>query len=137
MQLETKFKLGIIGSRRRSTLFDRKIVFTIVEKAIKKCIDNGQQLIIVSGGARGPDTFAEEAADFYTLDKIIHLIPEGPEHFAKRAYFRNGLIAQDSDIVFALVHQDRKGGTENTIEHCLNLKKKVFIVDDQGLIYLP
>lgn len=131
-------RIGIVGSRRRNSLFDRKIVFDIVLRAIK---DSGKNLIIVSGGASGPDSFAEEAADVLGVEKVIHRIPNDPPakhrgEFVERAYARNRLIAEDSDVIFALVHYTRTGGTENTVKHANELGKKVFLVQVDGQIYL-
>jgi predicted Rossmann fold nucleotide-binding protein DprA/Smf involved in DNA uptake len=127
-------RIGIVGSRRRSSLRDRQIVFEIVTKAMAKW----PGVVVVSGGARGPDSFAEEAADAFGLDKIIHRVPKAENRwdFRQKAFARNRLIVIDSDVVFALVHPDRKGGTENTIEHAHELGKKVFLVDQDGQVYL-
>lgn len=131
-------RIGIVGSRRRSSLSDRKIIFDIVARAIKK---SGGDLTVVSGGASGPDSFAEEAADILGAKKTIHRIPKDPPvkhrgEFTERAYARNRLIVEDSDVIFALIHHTRTGGTENTIKHANELGKKVFLVQDDGRIYL-
>ena len=129
-----KIRIGIVGSRRRNTLRDRKIVFDIVGTALGAY----DEVVVVSGGAKGPDTFAEEAANFYGTEKIIHRVPpsESRWDFRKKAFARNRDIVIDSDKVFALVHPDRKGGTENTIEHAKELGKPVFLVDQDGRVYL-
>jgi predicted Rossmann fold nucleotide-binding protein DprA/Smf involved in DNA uptake len=127
-------RIGIVGSRRRNTISDRKFVFEIVRAAMQR----HERVTVVSGGAKGPDTFAEQAADAHGLEKIIHRVPaaESRWDFRQKAYARNRDIVIDSDTVFALVHPDRKGGTENTIEHAVELGKKVFLVDRDGRVYL-
>lgn len=45
--------------------------------------------------------------------------------FGKGAGFmRNGLIAEDADLLIACVSEDRTGGTEDTIGKFLRLKSK-------------
>jgi len=85
--------------------------------------------VIVSGGAKGPDTWAREAAKRHGL-KIVEHLPnlEGVRNrgeAARRYYERNQLIAEDADQVVALVAPDRKGGTEDTIKRAIELGKPV------------
>lgn len=134
----TELRVGIVGSRQRNTLRDREIVFDIVRAAVDAGLIKGQWVTIVSGGAKGPDSFAEEAANAKGLKTIIHRVPKSENRgdFRKKAFARNRDIVIDSNYIFALVHPDRKGGTENTIEHAHELGKKVFLVDQDGRIYL-
>lgn len=132
------FKVAIVGSRRRNTLRDRKIVFDLVDRLVKENPD--RNVVIVSGGCRsGADAFAEEAADLGHIDKQIFPVPKFPPiesrwEFRKRAYARNKLVAEACDVIYALVYPDRKGGTENTIEHAEKLDKKIFLVNIFGKI---
>lgn len=133
---ERHIKIGIVGSRRRSSLKDRQIVFDILFEAwlVRK-----MNVTVVSGGAKGPDSFGEEWAKMNGKPTIIHRIPQdlpNKREFTKHAFERNGWIVRDSDVVFALVHPDRKGGTENTIQHCVKQGKKFFLVDREGRLYL-
>lgn len=128
--------IGIVGSRKRNTLFDRKIVFDIVSRfADKEVFKEG--VVIVSGGAKGPDSFAEEAARFYGLQTKIFPVEKDKEiktkyDFTLLAYKRNSLIAEESNDLFALVCKERKGGTEDTVKKMLALKKNVFLVYEDG-----
>lgn len=126
--------IGIVGSRRRKTLTDRKIVFRLVE-----FLAGSGPFTIVSGGCPdGADAFAEEAAGIFGLEKLIHNIDrtgvDSRWEFTKRAYARNRKIAESSDEIYCLVHPDRTGGTENTISHALDLGRLVFIIDEQGRV---
>lgn len=134
-----ELRVGIVGSRRRCSLLDRKIVFNLVERLIGE--NPGRQLTIVSGACRlGADNFAAEAARLYKVNLVEFPVPPGDYSerwmYAKAAYDRNRKIAENSDVGFALVHKDRKGGTENTILHYHDLKKNVFLVDERGKTYL-
>lgn len=117
-------RVGIVGSRRRATLADFKIVCDVINKEIQ---EHGE-IVIVSGGCpRGADSFAEQIADALHLRKDIRRVQTHPPastrwEFTQRAYARNREIAEISDIVYALVSHDRTGGTENTISHCLDLE---------------
>jgi hypothetical protein len=134
-----EFRIGIVGSRRRNTLKDRQIVIDIVRQATIAFPE--KRIVIVSGGADGPDFFAMEAAALYGLEYVNHPIPRDPpitskQDFVVRAFSRNRDIVVDSMLLFALVHPDRKGGTENTVSHAVDLKKKYFLVDQAGRCYL-
>lgn len=108
-------KLGIVGSRRRNSEIDKDIV--------KRKILKLKPTTLVSGGcSKGADRFAEELAK--ELDIPIVLFNPGftgkEKNFGEiviRYHARNKKIAIHSDYLIALVAGDRKGGTENTIEH--------------------
>jgi len=114
-------KYGIVGSRRRK---DRKNI----EKAVN-CLPQGST--VVSGGCRGVDTWAEQAAKKKGLEVQIFK----PDFTGCRSYWdrvnayysRNKRIAELSDIIIAFVSDDRKGGTENTIKHARKLGKEIII----------
>ena len=135
--METSLCVGIVGSRRRATLFDRKIVHRLVEWLVH----NHQKIIIVSGGCPvGADAFAEEAAKLYDQPThIFHIDKTGVStkwQFTTKAYERNAEIAKNSDRLYALISDDRTGGTENTIKHALELGKPVYLVTSNGEVYL-
>jgi len=90
--------------------------------------------IIVSGGARGVDTFAAVFGRDRGLQVVEHL-PKVKhnatrEEFRDAAFARNKVIVQDSDVIFAFICRD-KGGTMNTIEHAKMLSKPFFIRDSR------
>lgn len=128
-------RVGIVGSRRRNSMKDRYQVFGLVEKLHQESGD----LVLVSGGCRkGADSFAEEAAKAYVVPMVICLpvFSEGAQFNAEPYFKRNRKIAENSDVIYAWVSADRTGGTENTIGHALNLKKTVYLVLDDGKVYL-
>jgi predicted Rossmann fold nucleotide-binding protein DprA/Smf involved in DNA uptake len=136
-----KIRIGIVGSRRRNSFSDRKIVTDIIRKAIDKY--GRENVTIVSGGCeKGADAFAKSVTSIYQVNYQEHPIPRDPPvkhlgEFTERAYARNRKIAEDCDVLFALAHPDRTGGTENTISHALELGRRVFIADLEGRLYLP
>lgn len=114
-------------------------------KILSNCVTTnvGRTVIVVSGGCpRGADRFAEQAAHVLGLEMLIHPVVKLGDapvahkgDFRRRAFERNGLIARDSDVLFALVSPCRTGGTEDTVSKALELGKRVFIVDDAGLLF--
>ena len=118
-------KVGIVGSRR---WHNREMVEALVEEFP---VDT----TIVSGGCRGVDSWAAEAAARRGLGVIVH-VPDLPSsgspywEFTKAYHARNLKIAEDSDIIYAFVAADRKGGTENTIKHAQKLGIPVEVITE-------
>lgn len=123
---------SIVGSRRRNGHRDRYVVFSLVDRLIRENI--GRKVTIVSGACpKGADRFAAEAARAYGLELMEHPVPNEPPvtsayDFRKRAFDRNRLVARDGrDGCYALVSDDRTGGTENTISHARDLGIKIHL----------
>ena len=114
-------KLGIVGSRRRNSPRDKRL--------LKKRIEALRPELIISGGCpRGADRFAEELARELNIPIKIYypeqVSPEAPYFVRVKAYYdRNQKIAEESDYLIALVAKDRKGGTEDTITRFRKLGK--------------
>ncbi len=102
--------IGIIGSRRRNSEDDYKLVL----KQFQSIYKDGDE--IVSGGCpQGGDRFAEYIAKTFQIPITIYYAQW--DKLGKRAgYARNGDIASNSDVLIACVAADRTGGTENTIK---------------------
>ena len=116
-------KIGIVGSRRRDDEED----FKQCEKVFLLNYEEGDELI--SGGCpKGGDRFCEIIARKYGIPiKIYHA---NWKKFGKRAGFiRNTNIAEDSDIIIAVVASDRTGGTEDTLRKASLLNKKIILVE--------
>lgn len=115
-------KVGIVGSRRWK---NRKMVETLVNEL-------PDDTVIISGGCRGVDTWAADAAHRRGLE-VIEFLPdlpkEGPRWKYTQAYHaRNKQIAASADVVYAFVAPDRKGGTESTIKHARKLGTQVLVI---------
>jgi hypothetical protein len=102
--------VAIVGARRRT---DRETVDRLVAGL-------PPDTVVVSGGASGPDTWAEEAALRRGLaTRIFRPDLAGAEsqgQITRRYHARNQQIVDAADEVFALVAPDRKGGIEDTIK---------------------
>lgn len=119
--------IGIVGSRRRNEQID----FSACWNTFIKIYEPGDR--IVSGGCKsGGDKFAEIIAEKFGLTienggLIIH--PADWKQYGKRAGFiRNTYIAQDADVVIAVVAPDRTGGTEDTLHKAMKFHKEIIIV---------
>ena len=102
--------IGVVGSRRRNSNTDYKIVtdkfFEVYEPGD----------VIVSGHcSKGADSFAEMIANCSHIPIILY--PANWKEYGRAAGFiRNTDIANKSDVLIACVAHDRKGGTEDTIK---------------------
>jgi hypothetical protein len=114
-------RVGIVGSRRR---LDKDNVIKLVQS-----LSNDD--IIITGGCRGVDKWAEEEARRLSFRVIVY--KPDLENFQdryqliQRYYDRNQLIAENCDVLHAFVAPDRKGGTENTINHAKRWGKQVIL----------
>ena len=114
-------RIGIVGSRRFK---DRAAVEKLVEELPRDSV-------IVSGGCRGVDKWAVEKARELGMETKEHL-PKLTGCVTKwdytQAYFaRNKKIANDCQILYAFVAEDRTGGTENTIKHATEAGIKIVL----------
>lgn len=124
-------KVGVVGSRR----FPSRDVFVETLDSFVKPGD-----VLVSGGARGPDSWAEEYArehalrtivfpakwdDLSARDAVIRVRADGSRYDARAGYRRNQLIVDASSFVIAFVMSDRRGGTEDTIKKAKAAGKRV------------
>ena len=117
--------VAIVGSRRRT---DKASIMNLVMR-LQTCYG---YMTIVSGGCRGPDTWAVEAAQKANIPTRVYrpTFPPDAEYYTvvKAYYARNAEIAQACDIMYAFVSPDRTGGTENAIRHATRLGKRVVIL---------
>lgn len=96
-----------------------------VKTEIKYIIENTQINTIVSGGARGIDTYGEEVANEKKMQKIIHLA-EWDKLGRSAGFVRNKNIVQDADAI--LIYWDGKSvGTKHTVGLAKESKKPLFI----------
>ncbi len=121
--------IGIVGSRRRTRHEDFMALYDAFDK-LYKSLKIGDQIRLVSGGCpTGADSWVDGIAeDFGLFDPTVH-DPKWDKYGKGAGLVRNTLIAQDSDILIAVVAHDRTGGTEDTIK-----KFKQFHPDGQVIL---
>jgi predicted Rossmann fold nucleotide-binding protein DprA/Smf involved in DNA uptake len=114
-------RYGIVGSRKR---LDRYIV-----EAFVHCLP--KESVVVSGGCKGIDTWAVDAAIKNGLQTkvFLPLLIDNMSYgeMCEAYYARNRQIVEDCDILIAFVSHDRKGGTEYTVNYALAAGKPVEI----------
>ena len=115
-------RAAIVGSRDRGSEKDR----ILVENLVNSLPDDA---VVVSGGCRGVDTWAEESADKRGLKvlifrpNIVDAMTYGEK--VQQFYRRNREIVDNSDVVYALMSRRRKGGTGYTVDYAKSKGKKV------------
>ena len=102
-------KIAVVGFRN----------FTDYE-LLKKTLDDSydKPWILISGGAKGADTLAEQYADEKGYEKIIHL-PDKKKYGRGAFHRRNQLIVEDADEMIAFLLNESKGS-----KHSLELARK-------------
>jgi hypothetical protein len=119
-------RIGAVGSRRRNSKAD----YELLESEILRHYKHGDY--IISGGCTsGADAMAEKIARAHGWWIVIYhakwqdpscpesrrVVRENGTWYDPRAGFaRNKFIAKQSQVLIALVAEDRKGGTEDTIK---------------------
>ena len=81
---------------------------------------------IVSGGARGADTYAREFAQKHNLN-LIEFLPEYDKYGRSAPLIRNKLIVENCDCLIAF-WDGKSRGTKFTLDYAKQLGKPVKIV---------
>lgn len=108
-------KIAVVGNRAtsRTPLAWKNTVRSTVFEVVKALARRDTNIVIVSGGAPGVDTWAEEAADLYGLAKSIH--PAKWDELGRAAGpIRNALIVQEADRMIA-VWDGVSRGTQSSV----------------------
>jgi hypothetical protein len=114
--MHDNYKLAIIGSRtfNDQKLFDKTLAF------LKK------PAMVVSGGAKGADSFGESYADANNIPKLLHL-PDWEKHGKAAGFIRNEFIVRDCDVVLAF-WDGKSNGTRDSLNHAKKYKKPTIII---------
>ena len=109
-------KVAVVGSRD----FDRYLL-------LKKTLDSHFIDVIVSGGARGADSLAEEYANENNIPTEIYK-PDWNKYGKRAGYIRNKDIVDASDYVIAFWDRQSRG-TRSTVNLARKAGKRVIIID--------
>jgi len=125
--LETR-KIAVVGSRDG-----------VNPVAVSAFIDKLDPLttVIVSGGARGVDTYAAERAEERGIKTVV-IRPNWKKYGRGAGFLRNKEIVKAADDVVAFWN-GRSRGTEHTIEQAVKLGRSVAIfgVDGKLIRFIP
>lgn len=88
--------------------------------------ENFYNTTIVSGGAKGADTLAENFAEEYICNKLIFK-PDWELYGKQAGFLRNVQIIDNADIVFAFWDGKSKG-TQHSINLAKSKNKELYIV---------
>lgn len=101
----------------------------IMEFTRDEFVRSNGEVTIVSGGAKGVDTLAVEAAEDCGL-KFEEIKPDFGAGYSKSAYaVRNSQIVDSADMVIAF-WDGYSAGTRMVIDMCLSRKKHLEVIFD-------
>ena len=113
-------KIGIIGSRTFTDYEKLKNTMSFFDLRLYETVT------IVSGGAKGADTLAEQYAKDYGY--LTEVYPADWDTYGKRAgYLRNITIVENSDVIVAYWDGKSKG-TCHSLKLARDMKKPSFII---------
>ncbi len=120
--LKRKIKIAIVGSRDFVNFeeFKEKIGPIFLEL-------NGNIDCIISGGAKGTDSLAEEYAKVNKINTVIYR-PDWKKYGRGAGIVRNKVIIENSDLVIAFLKNNSRG-TSNSIKVAIELKKELIVFD--------
>ena len=110
------FHLGVIGSR---TFNDYTLCKKTLDKVFKKLLDKYEEVVIVSGGAKGADSLAKKYSKENKV-KIIEFLPDWDKHGKAAGFIRNNDIVEKSDLLIAF-WDGQSSGTLHSIKQ-MNIK---------------
>ena len=115
-------KIAIIGSRSyKNPDFNNFISEYLKEKKITPAL-------IISGGAKGVDTYAKKYAEGNNIE-FKEFLPDYKTYPVKIAPLkRNDLIVQNADFIIA-IWDGKSKGTQYVINYCKSLEKNFDIIN--------
>lgn len=123
--MKDKIKIAVIGSRAGYP----KDPAEMIEELLKVENLNKNEIIIVSGGARGVDSIAESWARSNNVETLI--FPADWKNLGKGAgYIRNVQIIDSADIVLA-IWDGQSRGTRHSLYLSRRSGKKVYLVNPE------
>lgn len=112
-------KYGIVGNRTGWT-YDEVLHYLNRERVYRNAD------MIISGGANGVDSFAQQYAKVYGIPILIYY-PFNDLPSPERYFKRNKKIAEECDILIAFNNRFNSG-TSNTIRYAKELNKKIILI---------
>ena len=113
--------MAIVGTRNPSVSYQEW------ESILLTKINASEALLIVSGGAKGIDTYAKLFASRHHIP-LMEYLPEYSKYGRKATLRRNTQIVRESSTVIAFPSLDSKG-TFHTIREAERLSKRLIVVN--------
>ena len=114
-------KIAVVGSRE----FKDKEFVQIKLKSVFENLLYVEDILLVSGGAKGVDSWAEELVQIMQIPKIIFK-PDWNKYGKLAGYKRNKLIVDEADKVLAF-WDGRSRGTKHSIDLAIEAGKPIDI----------
>jgi len=111
-------KIGVVGNQRGWS-------YEYVRDTLRELVTDED--ILISGGAMGVDSYAEQFAKENGNTIIIHF-PKPRMPSPERYFQRNEQIANGCDMLIAFDAKSGRAGTKNTVAHARKAKKKVVLL---------
>lgn len=119
-----KVKLAIVGSRG---ITNSRLLEEIIDEYLRP---EYEIIEVISGGAKGVDSLAEDWADSNGIDKRIFLA-DWKKYGKSAGYRRNHDIIKNSDFVLVLWDGESRGTRHDiSLMKTYNKEGKIFIVKD-------
>lgn len=113
-------KLAIVGSRSFND-------YNKLKDEILKNYDINNLTTIISGGAKGTDTLAEQFAKEFNLELIVFK-PDYKTYYRSAPLQRNTLIINECESCIAFPTKDSKG-TLDSIKKCKKQNKHLIVIN--------
>jgi len=119
--------IGVIGSEEYP---NKDLMFKILSDI---SVERPIELAIISGGARGPDTWAKEWNEKLGQRRSFTLEALPPRREQDHFFLRNVVIAELADELIAFIIRDKyQDGSWNTINHFRRFGKTNYKVYDEN-----
>lgn len=127
-------RIGVIGSR---TITDKALVYKHLDEMKQTTSLQGDQIVVLSGGAKGVDTLTQQWAKDnqvpFILFKPYFLVDSQAEYNPRHYFTRNKQIIDNSDMIIAFWDGTTKG-TAWGMGYARKSKKTLMIIDsDSGM----
>jgi len=122
-----KTRVAIVGSRN----FNNPALITAFVNRLAVKLD-AQNLVVVSGGAKGVDSYAEAAARSLGIE-VESIKPDWATYGKRAGFLRNTTIVEHADRIVAF-HDGISRGTMDTVWKAFDSGKPVVVLNDEGHI---
>lgn len=128
-------RVAVVGSR---SIVDQDLINYHLDKLLIPCGgENGDEVTIISGGAKGVDTLAREWARInnkdFVLFKPFHLIDTEVTYHPRYYFIRNKQIVDNCDMLIVF-WDGESNGTKDALKQARKQAKEIVLIklDDES-----